>query len=85
MPIDTSVIGKVSGRRVVAVDRAPVANFARAVKDTDPVYRDPRTAQAAGLADIPAPPTFPFAMAYWGTYPELQEGLEPVGDNPMWE
>lgn len=85
MAVDTSVIGKVSGRRVVAVDRAPVANFARAVKDTSRVYRDLRTAQAAGFADIPAPPTFPFAMAYWGAYAELQEGLEPAGTNPMWE
>lgn len=85
MPVDTSVIGKVSARRVVAVERAPVSAFARAVKDRSKVYQDPREAEAAGFASIPAPPTFPFAMPYWGEHPELQEGLEPVGSNPMWE
>jgi acyl dehydratase len=84
MPVDKSAVGKVSGRRVVAVERAPVAAFARAVHDTDPVYQDPRAAKEAGFDAIPAPPTFPFAMAHWGTFPELQEGLEPVGSNPLW-
>lgn len=86
MPVDTSVIGKVSARRVVAVDRAPVSAFAKAVKDRSPVYQDLRQAREAGFDSIPAPPTFPFAMPYWGEYPELQDGLEPVkGSNPMWE
>lgn len=85
MAVDTSVVGKVSARRVVAVERAPVGVFARAVKDRSPVYQDPRAAAAAGFDSIPAPPTFPFAMPYWGEHPELQEGLEPVGSNPMWE
>jgi hypothetical protein len=85
LAVDTAVIGKVSGRRTVAVERAPISIFAQAVKDGDRVYQDRRAAQAAGLSDIPAPPTFPFAMPYWGSYPELQEGLEPTGANPMWE
>jgi hypothetical protein len=85
MAVDTSVIGKISARRVVAVERAPVSVFAKAVKDHSRVYQDPREAGSAGFASIPAPPTFPFAMPYWGEYPELQEGLEPVGSNPMWE
>jgi hypothetical protein len=85
MPVDTSVIGRVSARRVVAVERAPVSMFAKAVKDRSRIYQDPREAEAAGFASIPAPPTFPFAMPYWGEYPELQEGLEPVESNPMWE
>lgn len=85
MAVDTSVVGRVSARRVVAVERAPVTAFARAVKDRSPVYSDPRAAAEAGFESIPAPPTFPFAMPYWGEHPELQEGLEPVGANPMWE
>jgi acyl dehydratase len=85
MAVDTSVIGKVSDRRVVVVERGPVSAFARAVKDSNPVYQDARSAKAAGFADIPAPPTFPFAMPYWGVFPELQEGLEPVGPNPLWK
>lgn len=83
--VDRSVIGRVSARRVVAVERAPVAAFAQALQDKSRVYRDPRAAAEAGFDAIPAPPTFPFAMAFWGTYRELQEGLEPVESNPMWD
>ena len=85
MAVDTSVIGRVIARRVVAVDRAPVSVFAKAVKDRSRAYQDPREAEAAGFDSIPAPPTFPFAMPYWGEHPELQDGLEPVGSNPLWE
>jgi len=84
MGVDTSVVGKVSGRRVVTVERGPVSSFARAVGDSSPLYQDQRAATGAGFTDIPAPPTFPFAMPYWGSFPELQEGLEPITDNPMW-
>ncbi|MDQ2754905.1 MAG: MaoC family dehydratase N-terminal domain-containing protein [Actinomycetota bacterium] len=85
MSVDTGGIGRVIARRVVAVERAPAAKFALAVKERDPVYQDPRAAADAGFAGIPVPPTFPFAMSYWGEHPELQEGLEPVGANPLWE
>jgi hypothetical protein len=85
MAVDGDVIGRVTARRVVAVDRAPVSVFARALKDKSAVYQDPRAASEAGFDSIPAPPTFPFAMPYWGAHPELQEGLEPVEDNPLWQ
>ena len=65
------------------VERAPVTAFARAVKSRDRIYRDPRAALDAGFAEIPAPPTFTFTLAYWGAYPELQDGLEPVESNAM--
>jgi acyl dehydratase len=55
LAVDSGVIGRVSGRRVVAVERAPVSTFAQAVKDGDRVYQDRRAAQAAGFSDIPAP------------------------------
>lgn len=85
MAVDTSLVGRVSGRRVVVVERGPVAVFAGALKDADRIYRDRRAALAAGFTDIPVPPTFPFAMGFWGSFEELQEDLEPVGSNPMWE
>jgi acyl dehydratase len=85
VPLDTSAVGKVSGRRIVTVERAPVTAFARAVKSRDRIYRDRRAALAAGFANVPAPPTFAFSMGYWGAYPELQEGLDPVESNPMVE
>jgi acyl dehydratase len=85
MAVDTSVIGKTTSRSVVAVERGTVSNFAKALKDNNPIYADPRAAQAAGFADIPAPPTWSFAMSHWGTFPELQEGVEKVEENPMFE
>ena len=85
MAVDTSVIGKTVSRTAVAVERAAVMNFARALKDDNPVYRSIDAAKAAGFSDLPAPPTFPFAMRFWGDYPELQKGLAPVEGNPMFE
>jgi hypothetical protein len=82
--MDTSLVGQVSARKVVVVERGPVSVFAQALKDQSRVYRDRQAAAEAGFSDIPAPPTFPFAMGYWGTYRELQAGLEPVPSNPMW-
>jgi hypothetical protein len=54
------------------VERAPIANFARVLQDTNPV-----------LADTPAPPTFSFVMAYWGAYPSDQPPDPTSGGNPM--
>jgi len=51
---------------------APVAVFARAVKDTSPVYRSERAAREAGFERVPVPPTFTFVMADSGAYPDLQ-------------
>ena len=85
MAVDTSLVGEVCGRKVVRIERGPVSAFARAVKDESRIYKDRRVALEAGFSDIPAPPTFPFAMGFWGTYKEDQEGIEPVERNPMWE
>lgn len=79
MPVDRTVVGKSTGRSKVVVERGPVAVFADAVKDSSPIYRDPEAALAAGLPAIPVPPTYPFVMGHWGTFPEIQpEG----GDEP---
>jgi acyl dehydratase len=56
----------------VRVDPAPVALFARAVKDTSPVYRSENAARAAGFAQVPVPPTFTFVMTDSGAFPDLQ-------------
>jgi acyl dehydratase len=85
MAVDTSVIGKATSASVVAVERGPVANFARGVKDDSPIYHDAVAAKAAGFANVPAPPTFTFAMGYWGKYPELQAGVDEIEGNPMFE
>ncbi|HEV7526290.1 MAG TPA: MaoC family dehydratase N-terminal domain-containing protein [Acidimicrobiia bacterium] len=56
----------------VQVDHAPVALFARAVKDTSAVYRSETAAHSAGFDRVPVPPTFTFVMSDSGAYPDLQ-------------
>ena len=72
MSIDRRVIDKPTGTARVVIERSPVSNFAAAVKDPSPEYRDPRAAAAAGFKAIPVPPTYPFAMEYWGKFDEIQ-------------
>ena len=77
MSVDTSIIGAKTGAWRVTVERAPIANFARVLRDTNPV-----------LADTPAPPTFSFVMAYWGAYAGDQPADPTASDqtpgtNPM--
>ena len=84
MAVDTSIIGRPTGKSKVVVERGPVSNFARAVKDESAVYQDPGAAKEAGFDAIPAPPTFGFSMEHWGKYPELQPADKPKG-NPMME
>ncbi|GAA1320645.1 MaoC family dehydratase N-terminal domain-containing protein [Leucobacter albus] len=40
------------------VGREKVREFARAVRSESPIHHDPEAAQAAGFADVVAPPTF---------------------------
>jgi acyl dehydratase len=53
------------------VERGRLRSFARAIGETDPVYRDVEVARAAGLRDLPVPPTFIFSMSL--------EAEEPLG------
>ena len=77
--VDTSVIGKPLAPSTIVIERGPASNFAKAVKDDSPIYQDPRAAKAAGFDNIPIPPTYGFAFANWGQFPELQPapGHEP--------
>ncbi|MGH9018905.1 MAG: FAS1-like dehydratase domain-containing protein [Acidimicrobiales bacterium] len=72
-----SLIGKPMSKSKVVVERGPVSNFAIAVGDKNPVYRDPRAAVDAGFDAIPAPPTWPFVMQSWGEFAEDQPGDKP--------
>ena len=58
------------GTQRVVIERAPVPVFARSLGD------DPAAYKGDGAA---VPPTFPFAMAYWGTLGGDVQGL-PIGD-----
>jgi acyl dehydratase len=45
------------------VSRVKIADFADAIGDANPLYRDRDAAQAAGYPDVIAPPTFPIVVA----------------------
>ncbi len=83
MAVDTSIVGKLTGAYKVRIERGPVGYFASAVMDDNPVYKDPRAAQAAGFSAIPAPPTFSFAMQHMGKWDEDQPPDPTEGVNPM--
>jgi MaoC dehydratase-like protein len=73
--VDTSVIGKPTGKWRIRIERGPVANFAKSVKDDSRAYQ---------AADAPAPPTFGFVMAHWGAFAaEQPEGGTPDGPSPV--
>ncbi|GGV10627.1 UPF0336 protein [Actinomadura cremea] len=44
------------------VSRVKIREFADAIGDRNPVYRDAEAAKAAGHPDVIAPPTFPIVM-----------------------
>ncbi len=83
MTLDTSAIGKTTAAYKVTVERGPVSTFAASLKDDNPVYRNAEAAQAAGFNRIPAPPTFTFAMPFWGAFAEDQPPDPTGGQNPM--
>ena len=45
------------------VSRVKIAEFADAIGDPSPVYRDQQAAVAAGYPDVIAPPTFPIVVS----------------------
>jgi|SRR5215469_5739926 len=49
------------------VSRVKIAEFAAAIGDPNPLYRDRAAAQAAGHADVIAPPTFPIVITMAGS------------------
>jgi acyl dehydratase len=55
------------------VCRVKIREFAAAIGDGNPVYRDKEAAQAAGHPDVIAPPTFPIVFS-------LQSGGEALVD-----
>ena len=85
MAVDKSLIGTPTGKSKITIERGPVSNFAKAVTDDNPIYGDPEAAKAAGFANIPAPPTYSFAMAHWGAFREQQPADGNPGRNPVME
>jgi acyl dehydratase len=87
MAVDSSVVGRPTGKSVVHIERGPVSVFAKAVKDESPIYQRLDAAREAGFDAIPMPPTYTFSGAgFIGTFPEEQPADDPAkGGNPMME
>src|SRR6266571_5809639 len=59
------------------VSRVKLAEFADAIGDQNPVYRDRAAAQEAGFPDVIAPPTFPIVISMASSARALAEpGLD---------
>jgi acyl dehydratase len=67
MTSDPSVTGRsYAHARSYEVGREKIREFADAIGDPDPLYRDPDAAHARGYADVLAPPTFTFVLTLSG-------------------
>jgi acyl dehydratase len=65
MPLDPSFVGRsYPPTAPYEVGREKIREFADAVGDANPAYRDPEAAGALGHPDVIAPPTFPFLVAF---------------------
>ncbi len=80
----SSFVGRATTNSVVAVERGPVANFAKALKAEEPYFYNINEAVKRGLKGIPALPTFPFVMEHWGHFSEIQPENK-ITDNPVIE
>lgn len=59
------IIGKVLGTVVLPIEAGKVREFSRALRDGNPIYRDPEAARLAGFSAVPAPPTFTVVAAHF--------------------
>jgi len=63
MALDPSFIGRTyPAAEVYEVGREKIREFADAIGDPNPVYRDRDAARTAGHPDVIAPPTFPIIL-----------------------
>ena len=73
MPIDPSLVGHETQVETGTVNAEDIRQFADAVGDTNPIFRDAAAAQLAGFRQIPAMPTFVTRFRV----PFAESGLDP--------
>ena len=74
MALDRALVGRsYPPSAVYEVGRAKLAEFAAAIGDDDPVYRDPDAARAAGHPDVIAPPTFAITVSLAAAFVVLDD------------
>jgi acyl dehydratase len=67
MPLNRDYIGRTfPPTEPYEVSRVKIREFADAIGDANPVYRDREAAKAAGHPDVVAPPTFPIVFTMGG-------------------
>ena len=64
MAVDKSIIGKTGKSFTVPIEWSKVREFARAIRDPNPVWFDPELAKKE-CGGIPVPPTFLQAASFW--------------------
>ena len=64
MPLDQSFVGRsYPPTEPYEVGREKIREFADAIGDANPAYRDPAAAKELGYPDVIAPPTFPIVLS----------------------
>jgi acyl dehydratase len=80
VPLDQSFIGReYPPSAPYEVGREKIREFAEAIKDDSPLYRDADLAKAAGYPDVIAPPTFAMILsmrAQWVVVDDPELGLD---------
>ncbi len=61
---DTSDIGRVGKPVVMKIEAGKIREFAKSIKDPNPLYRDEAVAKAE-IGGIMPPPTFLMTLAHW--------------------
>lgn len=67
--LDKALIGTTLPPIVADVEKGAIRQFANAIGDDDPIYRDEAAARAAGYRSIVAPPTFVSCLALHNSEP----------------
>jgi acyl dehydratase len=74
VPINAGYAGRTfAASEPYEVSRVKLAEFAEAIGDANPVYRDRAAARAAGYPDVIAPPTFPIVITMIATRTALAD------------
>src|ERR1700733_5785708 len=73
MAIDKSIVGKTGKPFTVPIEWSKVREFARAIRDPNPVYFNPELAQQE-CGGIPVPPTFLQAASFWVSADSIPAG-----------
>lgn len=71
----SELIGVVIDEVSFPVEEGKIREFAIAVDDPDPIYRDRAAALAAGHPAVPAPPTFVVVAGHWRDQAVMVERL----------